>query len=187
MESPSTGKSVTWCPVSASQIVQAKLLCGLIFPEALGIVLLYLLSLAAWLAFQSFFVIAAAASVATLFIVFCYALAAAASLRSRTARSAFIFSAGIAAFLLAVPPLLCAAARPLRLLPGSIWSETWSWVAALDPLTVLAAFEVEFRHPREIPPRAMEKMLQFFTLYLPATLLLPVEMIWRFRRIAIRA
>ena len=174
-------------PVTPGQIVQAKLLCGLIFPEALGIVLLYILSLAVWLGYQSVPTIAAAGGVATLFVLFCYGLAATASLRSRTARSAFLFSAGIVAFLLTIPPLLTAVFRPLGLVHSAAWAELWSWFEALDPVAVLGAFEIQRGYPRDIPPRALELTIRFVTIYLPILLLLPVEMVCRFRRIAIRA
>lgn len=171
-------------PVTASQIVRAKLLCGLIFPEALGLIVLYLLVLVGWLGWQTIYTFLSVGAVSTLFILFCYALAATASLRARTARSAFVFAGGLVAFLLTVPPLLCAAVRPLYL--GGGWHELWSWIEALDPASVLAAFEVP-RRPRDIPPRAVELAIKFFVLYLPVTILLPAEMVWRFRRIAIRA
>jgi hypothetical protein len=86
-----------------------------------------------------------------------------------------------------VPPLLSAAVRPLRLVDGHGWRELWNWVEALDPATVLGTFEIGRHERRAIPPRALEMSLRFFTLYLPVTLLLPVEMVWRFRKIAIRA
>jgi ABC-type transport system involved in multi-copper enzyme maturation permease subunit len=174
-------------PVTAIQIVRAKLLCGLIFPEALGLIFLYVLALLAWIGFQTVETFLVLGSAATLFMLFAYSLAATASLRSRTARGAFLFAAAVVAFLLTVPPLLSGALGPLRLVRGYAWSELWSWVDALDPLTVLAAFEIGHYHSRAIPPRALEMSLRFFTLYLPVTLLLPVEMVWRFRRIAIRA
>jgi ABC-type transport system involved in multi-copper enzyme maturation permease subunit len=174
-------------PVTALQIVRAKLLCGLIFPEAMGLILLYVLALLGWLGFQTVETFLVVGSAATLFILFAYSLAAAASLRSSTARAAFIFAAGVVAFLVTVPPLLSSAVRPLRLVGGSGWMELWSWVEALDPVTVLDTFEIGQHHLRAIPPRAAEMSLRFFTLYLPVTLLLPVEMVWRFRRIAIRA
>jgi ABC-type transport system involved in multi-copper enzyme maturation permease subunit len=174
-------------PVTATQVVRAKLLCGLIFPEALGLLFLYGLALVAWLATQTIYTFLSVASVATLFLLFGYSLAATASLRSRTARGAFLFAAGVVGFLLTVPPLLAASARPLRWVPGAGWNELWSWIEALDPLLVIDAFEIgQVRH-RDIPPLAAERMIRFFVLYLPVTLLLPVEMVLRFRRIAIRA
>jgi len=174
-------------PVTAVQIVRAKLLCGLIFPEALGILLLYIMVLSVWLGFQSLVVIATVALAASLFIFFCYALAASASLRAKTARSAFIFSAGIVAFLLTVPPLLGAAVRPLYPAQSPVWNELWNWFEALDPVTVLSAFDVDTRSSRSLPLEAAGIVSRFFILYLPVTLFLPVEMVWRFRRIAIRA
>jgi ABC-type transport system involved in multi-copper enzyme maturation permease subunit len=174
-------------PVTAIQIVRAKLLCGLIFPEALGLIFLYVLALLAWVGFQTVETFLVLGSAATLFILFAYSLAATASLRSRTARGAFLFAAAVVAFLVTVPPLLSAALGPLRLVRGYAWLELWSWVGALDPVTVLDAFEIGRSSPQSIPPRALEMSLRFFTLYLPVTLLLPVEMVWRFRRIAIRA
>jgi hypothetical protein len=174
-------------PVTAIQVVRAKLLCGLIFPEAAGLIFLYALSLAAWLCTQTPYTFIAVASIATLFLLFAYSLAATASLRSRTARAAFLFAAGLVGFLLTVPPLLAAAARPLRWMPGAGWNELWCWIEALDPLTVLDAFEIGRVRHRDIPPLAVERMIRFFVLYLPVTLMLPVEMVLRFRRIAIRA
>jgi ABC-type transport system involved in multi-copper enzyme maturation permease subunit len=172
-------------PVTALQVVRAKLLCGLIFPEAAGLIVLYLFTLAAWLGMQTIYTFLTAAAVCTLFLLFAYALAAAASLRARTARSAFLFAGGIVAFLLTVPPLLSGAAGSLRTDSG--WNELWCWVEALCPLNVLEAFEIGERSHWEMPPLAVERTLRFFALYVPMTLLLPVEMVLRFRRVAIRA
>jgi hypothetical protein len=174
-------------PVTAVQVVRAKLLCGLIFPEAAGLIFLYVLALSAWLAAQTIYTFLAVATIATLFLLFAYSLAATASLRSPTARAAFLFSAGVVGFLLTVPPLLAAAARPLRLVPGAGWHELWCWIEALDPLTVLDAFEIGRVRHHDIPPLAIERTIRFVVLYLPVTLLLPIEMVLRFRRIAIRA
>ena len=173
-------------PVTAIQVVRAKLLCGLIFPEAVGLLFLYGLALTAWLSTQTIYTFLSIASVATLFLLFGYSLAATASLRARTARGAFLFAAGVVGILLTVPPLLGASARPLRWVPGWGWNELWSWIEALDPLSVIDAFEIDRVRHRDIPPLALERMIRFFVLYLPVTLLLPVEMVLRFRRIAIR-
>lgn len=174
-------------PVTAVQIVRAKLLCGLLFPEGIGLIFLYLMVLMAWLGFQRMETIGAVTGTATLFILFAYALSAAASLRAKTARGAFLFAAGIVAFLVTAPPLLSAAVRPLRLVHGFAWNEAWNWFEALDPVTVLESFELGDRYPRAMPPLAFERALRFVTLYLPVTLLLPVEMVLRFRRIALGA
>lgn len=174
-------------PITAIQIVRAKLLCGLIFPEALGLILLYLLALAGWLGVQTISTIALAAAVASLFILFAYTLAAAASLRARTARASFVFAGGVVAFLVTVPSLVTTAARPLRGLSGPGWSEFWSWVEALDPATVLGWFDVDRHVYRMTPPEAYAMAVRYFTLYLPVTLLLPVEMVLRFRRITVQA
>jgi ABC-type transport system involved in multi-copper enzyme maturation permease subunit len=173
-------------PVTAVQVVRAKLLCGLIFPEAMGMVILYVLSLIVWLGFQTIYTFVTFSAAATLFILFSYALAASVSLRSKTARGAFMSAAGIVAFLVTVPALLTAAVRPLYPATSPLWNELWTWFEALDPVTVLSAFEVG-RRPRDIPVEAIELVVRFFILYLPVTLLLPTEMVWRFRRIAIRA
>jgi ABC-type transport system involved in multi-copper enzyme maturation permease subunit len=173
-------------PVTPVQVVRAKLLCGLIFPEAMGMLLLYGLSLVVWLGFQTIYTFVTFSAAATLFILFSYALAASVSLRSKTARGAFMTAAGIVAFLVTVPALLSAAVRPLYPSTSLLWNELWTWFEALDPVTVLASFDV-VQHPRDIPSRAIDLVVRFFILYLPVTLLLPVEMVWRFRRIAIRA
>ena len=170
-------------PVTAVQIVRAKLLCGLIFPEALGLIFLYLVALVAWIGFQTVETIVVVGAAASLFILFAYSLAAAASLRARTARAAFLFAAGVIAFLVTAPPLLTAAVRPLRLIPGMGWHELWNWFEALDPIAVLDSFELGQHQPRDIPPRAFEMVIRFFTLYLPVTLLLPVG---RWVKLAIR-
>jgi len=174
-------------PVTAIQVVRAKLLCGLIFPEAAGLLLLYALALSAWLGMQNIFSFLLIGAIATLFLLFAYSLAATASLRSRTARGAFLFAGGIVAFLLTVPPLLSAAARPLGPSQGGAWNALWSWVEALDPITVLDSFDVGRFHHRNFPPVAIGRALRFLAIYLPVTLMLPVEMVLRFRRIAIRA
>jgi hypothetical protein len=173
-------------PVTPAQVVRAKLLCGLIFPEAVGLIFLYFLSLMTWLGAQTIYTFLSVGAIATVFLLFAYSLAATASLRSPTARGAFLFSAGVVGFLLTVPPLLSAAIRPLRWAPGAGWNELWSWFEALDPLAVIDAFDVAAAH-HDIPPRAIERTIRFFTLYLPITMMLPVEMVLRFRRIAIRA
>jgi ABC-type transport system involved in multi-copper enzyme maturation permease subunit len=168
-------------PVTAIQVVRAKLLCGLIFPEAAGLIFLYLMALTAWLCRQTIYTFLAVAGVASLFLLFAYALAATASLRSRTARAAFLFAGGVAGFLMTVPPLVAAAIRPHSEALG-----LWNWIEALDPITVLDAFEVDAGR-RTIPALAVERSLRFLMLYLPVTLVLPIEMVWRFRQIAIRA
>ena len=173
-------------PVTAIQIVRAKLLCGLIFPEAAGLIFLYVVALAAWLCTQTIYAFLTAASICTLFLLFAYVLAAAASLRSRTALGAFLFAAGVVGFLLTVV-LLASAARPLRWMPGAGWHELWCWIEALDPLTVLDAFDIGRARHRDIPPLAVERTIRFVVLYIPVVLMLPVEMVLRFRRIAIRA
>jgi hypothetical protein len=151
-------------------------------------VLLYILTLSGWLGFRTLPAIATMGLAATLFVFFCYAVAASTSLRVKTARTAFVSSAGLVAFLLTIPPLLCAAGRPLRLAHhGSVWRELWLWFEALDPVTVLGAFDVGRRIAGDIPIRAADLVARFFAIYLPVSLLLPVEMVWRFRRIAIRA
>ena len=144
-------------------------------------------ALVAWIGFQTVETIVVVGAAASLFILFAYSLAAVASLRARTARAAFLFAAGVIAFLVTAPPLLTAAVRPLRLIPGMGWHELWNWFEALDPIAVLDSFELGQHQPRDIPPRAFEMVIRFFRLYLPATLLLPVEMVLRFRRIATRA
>lgn len=173
-------------PVTPVQVVRAKLLCGLIFPEAMGMLLLYGMSLLVWLGFQTIYTFVLFSAAATLFILFSYALAASVSLRAKTARSAFLSAAGIVAFLVTVPALLGDAVRPLYPASSPLWNEFWTWIEALDPVTVLASFDVN-RKPRDIPLRAIELSVRYFILYIPVTLLLPVEMVWRFRRIAIRA
>ena len=43
----------------------------------------------------------------------------------------------------------------------------------------------QYRH-WNIPAAALERMLRFFAIYLPVTMMLPVEMVLRFRRIAMK-
>ncbi|HEV3028484.1 MAG TPA: ABC transporter permease subunit [Planctomycetota bacterium] len=174
-------------PVTPGQIVRAKLLCGLIFPEALGMIQLYVLAIAAWLGFQDLAVLLGLTWAATLFLLFCYALSAAASLRVRTARTAFLFTAGVVAALVTLPPLVSGALRHLAGIRPSIWNDLWNWFEALDPVLVFDRFEIRPRSPSRASDEAMRGLLRFTALYLPLTLLLPVEMILRFRRIAIHA
>ncbi len=143
-------------PVTPSQIIRAKLIGGLVYPEAAGLALLYLLALVAWLGGRSsnFLLVAAAA---TLFILFAYSLSAAASLRAKTARGAFLFAAGVVALLVVAPPY---------------FSKTW--IEALSPVSVLTA------------PHDTNQLLRFMAIYLPATLVLPLEMVLRFRRVAVQ-
>jgi hypothetical protein len=171
-------------PVTPAQIVRAKLLCGLIFPEALGMILLYVLALAVWLGFQIMEVAISLIAASTLFLFFCYCLSAAASLRVRTARTAFVFTAGVVALLVTLPPLLSGALRPLAGGRPSIWNEVWNWLEALDPVMVFDRFEIRPRTPAGASTEATESLGRFFAVYLPLTLLLPVEMVLRFRRIA---
>lgn len=172
-------------PVTPVEIVRAKLLAGLLFPEALGILLLYVLSIAAWVGGRRMEVIAGLLGASTLFLAFCYALSAAASLRVRTARTAFLFTGGIVACLVTLPPLLSGALRPLAGGGPSAWAELWSWIEALDPVTVFDRFTASPRHLLEAD--AVEGLTRFFILYLPVTLLLPVEMVLRFRKTALGA
>jgi ABC-type transport system involved in multi-copper enzyme maturation permease subunit len=147
-------------PVTPTEIIRAKLIGGLVFPEIAGIMLLYLLSLVLWLGHLPIVTMMLLSTAATLFILFAYALAAAASFRAKTARGAFLFAAGIVALLVVVPPFF-----------------SGSWIEALSPATALTA-----GHPR----RSDELLVRFFSIYLPATLALPLEMVLRFRRVATR-
>lgn len=174
-------------PVTPSEIVRAKLLCGLIFPEALGMILLYVMAIAVWLGYQQMEVLAGLISGATLFLLFCYALSAAASLRVSTARTAFLFTAGVVAFLVTLPPLLSGALRPLAGTRSPIWNDLWNWFEAMDPVMVFDRFELNPRYPARVSAEAIEGLLRFFAIYVPLTLLLPVEMVLRFRKIAINA
>jgi len=174
-------------PVTPAQIVRAKLFCGLIFPEALGMIVLYGLAIAAWLGFQRLEVLADLSFAATLFLLFSYALAAAASLRVRTARTAFLFSAGIVAVLVTLPPLVSGAFRPPAGAPASIGTELWDWVEALDPVMVFDRFLTGPRGSYRVSEEAMGALLRYYAVYLPLTLLLPVEMVLRFRKVAINA
>jgi len=174
-------------PVTPSEIVRAKLLCGLIFPEALGMILLYAMAIAVWLGFQQMEILTGLTAGSTLFLLFCYALAAAASLRVRTARTAFLFTAGVVAFLVTVPPLVSGALRPLGGLRSPVWTGLWNWFEALDPVMVFDRFELNPRFPTAVSAEAIEGLFRFYAIYVPLTLLLPVEMVLRFRNIAINA
>ncbi len=175
-------------PISPSQIVRAKLVCGLIFPEVAGMVALYLMALLGWVGARNVEALFMVACVATLFILFAYAVASAASLRAGTARGAFLFAAAVVAFLVTAPPLFASAARPLRAFRGPLWNEFWFWIEALDPVLVLQSLQSDeyFRRVR-FDPGGVAQALRFAMLYLPATLLLPVDMILRFRRVALQA
>jgi ABC-type transport system involved in multi-copper enzyme maturation permease subunit len=174
-------------PVTASEIVTAKLLGGLIFPEALGMIILYVLSIAAWIGNQHLEVIAGLMAASSLFLAFCYALSAAASLRVKTARTAFLFTGGVVAALVTLPSLLFEAFGPRADSPPSAWTELWVWVLALDPVAVFDRFNVASRYRLDAAAVAFDGLFRFFILYLPLTLLLPVEMILRFRKTALRA
>jgi ABC-type transport system involved in multi-copper enzyme maturation permease subunit len=170
-------------PVTPVEIVRAKLLCGLLFPEALGMIVLYVLAIAGWIGVQRLEVIAAVGAASSLFLLFCYALSAAASLRVRTARSAFLFAGAVVAALVTLPALLSGAFRPRT----SSWSGVWDWIEALDPVLVFDRFPLERSYyPTRPPADAIEALIRFFVLYLPATLFLPAEMVLRFRKIALR-
>jgi ABC-type transport system involved in multi-copper enzyme maturation permease subunit len=147
-------------PVTPGQIIRAKLLGGLVFPEVTGLVFLYLLALVLWLGHLSIVTIFVVSTAATLFILFAYALAAAASFRAKTARGAFLFAACIVALLIVVPTFF-----------------RGTWIEALSPVTALTAGHGY---------RSFELLLWFFAIYLPATLVLPLEMVLRFRRVATR-
>ena len=158
-------------PVTPAQIIRAKLIGGLVYPEAAGLVLLYLLSLFVWLGSQSFVTFLLVAPAATLFILFAYSLSAAASLRAKTARGAFLFAAGIVALLIVVPPFISQVLR------------TPVWIDALSPLSLIDSLQPGRSY---LPVRTAELLLRFFAIYLPATLVLPLEMVLRFRRVATR-
>jgi len=174
-------------PVSAAQIVRAKLVCGLIFPEALGLILLYLLALIAGLAGRPLDAILRFAGGASLFLLFCYALAAAASLRALTSRSAFVFSGCVVAALLTVPGLLSGALRPPESQLTPLAGEFWNVLESLDPLLVLSRILQWDRLTVPGSEQAAVCFLDFVMIYLPVTVLLPLEMVVRFRKIAIRA
>jgi ABC-type transport system involved in multi-copper enzyme maturation permease subunit len=174
-------------PVTPVEIVRAKLLCGLIFPEALGMLVLYVFALAAWIGGQRMEVAAALILASTLFLAFCYALSAAASLRVRTARTAFLFTGGIAAALVTLPELLSGALRPFAGSRPSGWTIAWDWIESLDPVLVFDRFLSRDWSRMHDPAQAVDGLFRFVLLYLPVTLLLPVEMVVRFRKIALRA
>jgi ABC-type transport system involved in multi-copper enzyme maturation permease subunit len=75
---------------------------------------------------------------------------------------------------------------PTRVVLGK-WKGAWSSIEALDPITVLDSFDIGRYRYRDIPAVAVERVLRFFSIYLPVTLALPAEMVLRFRRIAIQA
>jgi ABC-type transport system involved in multi-copper enzyme maturation permease subunit len=175
-------------PVTPAEIVRAKLLGGLLFPEALGLILLYVLAIAAWVGMERFEFIGAMMIGSSLFLLFCYALSAAASLRVRTARTAFLFTAGVVAALVTLPPLLSGAFRPLAGFRPSIWTQVWIWVEALDPVLVFDRFPKNGRYPATAASaNDYDTIVRFFLIYLTAILILPAEMVFRFRKIALHA
>ena len=123
----------------------------------------------------------------SLFLLFCYALSAAASLRVRTARTAFLFTGGVVAALVTLPDLLSGALRPLAGSRPTAWTALWDWIEALDPAIVLSRTSARPWGPGYQADGGTQALFRFMLLYLPVTLLLPVEMVVRFRKIALRA
>lgn len=82
-------------PVTAGQIVRAKLLSGLVAPESIGAITLWALSvlLFTWWGFPRATILYG--MVSGTFLAFAYALAGWASLRARTMRGAFLFAAAV--------------------------------------------------------------------------------------------
>jgi hypothetical protein len=67
----------------------------------------------------------------------------------------------------------------------SAWTAAWDWIEALDPVTVfdrLTAPSWTGNHAE-----GADILFRFLLIYAPITLLLPVEMVLRFRKIALRA
>lgn len=173
-------------PITSAQVVRAKLLCGLIYPEAVGMIALYLLALLLWLGGQVVTIFLALGAVSTLFILFSYLLAASASLRASTARGAFLFGAGVVSVLVTLPSMILTAVRTVSPSGALGGSGGWEWLEALDPLSVAASFQMGtgFGYRHYFSSRAMGLVARFFAVYLPLSIALTYEMVWRFRRIA---
>ena len=94
---------------------------------------------------------------------------------------------GVVALLVTLPPLLSGVVRPLGAGRPTVWLELWNWIEALDPVMVFDRFDLQGRYSRRHPDEAFDGLVRFYALYFPLTCLLPVEMVLRFRRIAMSA
>ncbi len=99
-------------PLSSRQIVGTKLLAGLLSPESMVALAMWMGVVSGWFT-KTAAGYAAAAAVTVLFLLFCYALGAASSLFTKTVRSAILLSLGLVGVLIAGVPWLATTITPL--------------------------------------------------------------------------
>ncbi len=121
-------------PVTAGQIVNAKLLSGVVSPEALSVLSLWLLTVVGWSWRGGPVGILATALASSLFLAFAYVMAAVTSLRAPTLRGAFTASLVVMVCLLVVLPSIATV-----LDTRSNWAALLSQV--LHPLWILGHAE----------------------------------------------
>jgi ABC-type transport system involved in multi-copper enzyme maturation permease subunit len=165
-------------PVRASEIVSAKLLSGLVAPESLFCFPLLFLCVAGWSHRADPLRFLLTGLVVALFLGFAYVLAAAASLLSRTPRTAFGLASGLVAVIVGALPVLLDVRRDF-LSPA--------FLVALSPLPALEEILLigrrEWTMPRRIlDGRALEVGAFFAAFYGGATASLVAAMIAAVRR-----
>jgi ABC-type transport system involved in multi-copper enzyme maturation permease subunit len=165
-------------PVSSWDIVRTKLLAGLIAPEGVRVLALWLAVVVGW-SFWSGPGILVYAVASSLFLGFAYVLAAASSLRARTMHGAFISAAGILLGVLAILPfVLTTLAGPRGLSAG-----TEGLLSMANPVWLIGMLAEE--GPREPATRAIAaiSLLPGYVLvYGGATLCLVAGMVRGFNR-----
>jgi ABC-type transport system involved in multi-copper enzyme maturation permease subunit len=117
-------------PVTSWDLVRARLMAGLVFPETIGAMALFALTIVCW--WGSLFL--SAALVSALFLGFAYVLGGLAGVAARTVRGAFLVGGGILAALLALLPWACAALDPSGSLGAGL-------LPAVHPLAALEGAE----------------------------------------------
>jgi ABC-type transport system involved in multi-copper enzyme maturation permease subunit len=139
-------------PLTAGQIVRTKLLAGVAAPESLLVLALWGLTVVGWSWWSGVAGVLIFGTVSTLFLAFTYLLAAAASLKARSVRGAFLFTSGVVLLILVGLPFFRGLIdfRSGRE-PAIGWLLRW-----LDPLVSLEAFEQVPPPFRASPPRPRE-------------------------------
>jgi hypothetical protein len=163
-------------PVTSGRIVWSKLLAGLMSPESIRILVLALATAIAfsWWSGPGVFLYIGALLV---FLLFVFALSAAASLHADTLQGAALATAGILCALLLVLPILVSILTPPASLGGTL-PLPLLLLSTLNPVTILEPLE----SGGEGLGRAFGRFLLFAAVYGSATAGLGGLMLWRFDR-----
>jgi ABC-type transport system involved in multi-copper enzyme maturation permease subunit len=160
-------------PLSDWQIVRAKLAAGLLSPEAFMGIVLWVLLVGGWSWWAGPGGMLAYAIISGVYLLFAYLLGAAASLRARTLRGAFLFSVALQTILLGGLPFAVTLLRDLsstgKLPIGN------GLLEFIHPAFLLHSFG-DSRHP-------FPQLIPYVTIYAIAGALLVALMIRDFRRV----